>query len=422
MIKKTNTIAHDNEVFKLTYTIMSALMLLNFFLTPNPYSAFHSGRAATGADVISYKFFITPAFLVILTLLIIILLQRKLLICRITILYSVILIITGLINGGLLSSPITYIYNIIVWILLVSVVLLQVHKDNQDALIDEKICARRTSEFSARFIGFLSFLLVLGFAIASFFPKKYGLLTYDFSRIVRGEVTLWSVFGLFTLFPVYSLYINYQFDKKRYLLISCIIPIIALSVANRTDFILSILPFMIILSMRVVRRFGTAVSLLVSIQILIIIIVSIRIISIDQSIDWAAMSTGRTNLWSTHWEVFISSPLIGIGPFDAQLYSNIRLMGNSEVGFLRWFSENGIFIGSFLVIILAIATKNSLKELVNGYNTSRYFIPSLIVLSLLPNVVQSHGRILDIKDMLFWFNILYMYLSKFNSKYTIIKP
>ena len=58
--------------FILTLIISAILSTINFFLTPNPYSAYHSGRTALDSIYVSNSFFIPINYIIFITLIIVI--------------------------------------------------------------------------------------------------------------------------------------------------------------------------------------------------------------------------------------------------------------------------------------------------------------------------------------------------------------
>lgn len=392
----SSTVKKTHIFFKL-YLIYVAMMIVNFFATPNPFSALHSGVTLTGGYVQSVSFFITPAYLVILSLIITLLISRQLVLnYKILILISL-LLVSGLFSGAFSSNLTTYWYNILSLTLISSVSLSAYFKSNGELHNLLKIAK------------LLTLIMFLGIVIAVLFPYRYGHLPFDFSRYTRGEVTLWNVTGFFAIYPTMAMLIYKKYQKKAFIYFSLLMSVIVMSTATRADVLLTIMPFIIVLviNAKIVYKVIIGFFALLSLPFFYQNIVTFFLgANSNYNTD---ISNGRFELWQHHLNTSLENPMFGAGAFFIADSKDYRGTALSEVGGLMWFSENGIIFGIIMFSFVLIAIYSSIKQLSKGRSVrDTEFFFAVLFLSMLPNLVQSYGRILSIQDVLFWFSLFYI--------------
>lgn len=397
-MKNSNSLTEKKtHIFFKLYWIYVAMMIINFFITPNPFSALHSGGTLTDGYVQSVSFFVTPAYLVILSLTIVLFMSRQLVVNYKILILVVLLIASGLFSGALSPNITTYGYNILSLILIASVSLSAYLKSDGDFNNLLKIAK------------LLTVIMFFGVLIAILFPYRYGHLPFEFSRYTRGEVTLWNVTGLFVIYPTIAILIYKKYQKKTFIFLSLLMSVIVMSTATRADVSLTLLPFIIVLVMNanIVYKFIIGFLTLLTLpffyqNILIFFLGSNSNYNTD-------ISNGRLELWQYHFNTVIENPIFGAGAFFIGNSENYTGTAMSEVGGLMWLSENGIIFGVIMFSIVLMAIYSAIKLLSKGRNVrDTEFFFAVLFLSMLPNLVQSYGRILSIQDLLFWFSLFYL--------------
>ena len=96
----------------------SLFVLLNCYLTPNPYSAIHSGRASINAEYFSVAWRISPAWFVIIVSMIVVIITSKQAPLDKCVPFSIILMfISGLYTNDISTNLKTYIFDSVMLIL-----------------------------------------------------------------------------------------------------------------------------------------------------------------------------------------------------------------------------------------------------------------------------------------------------------------
>ena len=208
-MKLNYNIKNYNIFFKIYYVYI-IFMGMNFFLTPNPFSALHSGRAGHGSDFFSDSFFIIPAYIVLTSICIVQILEYKFTYSRRVLIACFFMILSGVITGVIFTETITYLYNIIIIIGVSSLALL--HYTNLEKYNSDYVKISKH----------LTIFMIIGVILALVFPNRYGWLPFEFSRESRGEVTLWNVMGIFSIFPAISIIIFNKYKKINAIIVSLI--------------------------------------------------------------------------------------------------------------------------------------------------------------------------------------------------------
>ncbi|WP_019230339.1 O-antigen ligase family protein [Sedimentibacter sp. B4] len=398
MIKKST---ESCNLFRKVFQLNSLLALINFFLTPNPYSAFHSGRAGAGYSIVSFNFFVSPAYLIFSSVALVWLIySRRIYInAKIIVLLST-LLLSGLASNVIFQRPITYAYD---FMMILLTYILSVHERYIDNDNINWIKIGRN----------ITILLIFGIAIALVFPNRYGYLPFEFSRTSRGEITLWKYMALQTIFPSLALIIYEKYNNKKYLIISVVMSIIILSTASRIPLVVSLLPFLYYLVIRKKRFSRIAFISLIIISMIIFWRDVLEFFTFGNELGGVenidAILNGRFPLWSYYFEKFKDNMIWGNGVFLLERYHDYYGNAFSEVGYLKWFAEYGLIFGIVMTTFIIRASITALININNNKNHKYWdtFL-SLIFLSMLPVVIQSHSRILNITDFIFWFSMFYL--------------
>ncbi|WP_070328414.1 hypothetical protein [Exiguobacterium aurantiacum] len=394
-------------IFFSFYFTYAFLMIVNFFLTPNPYAALHSGKAGYQSLVHSTSFFINPAIILLISLLIVWSIVDKKAIFDIRILLLISLMwISSLYNNLIVSSFTTLAYDSIVFLLVSIFALnLQKNKDGQNF----------TFKTLNKVLIIITFIVILGFILTLLKPNVYGYLPFEFSRLSRGEVTLWNITSVFLIYTTLSIIAYRKFKIKVYLFISFFILIIIASTMTRSLILLTVLPFLIyvfFLSKPIVKALFVLLSILFISIIFKIGITNFLMTGLDSAGNFSLeiFLNGRLELWSFHFNEFWKSPFLGngVGFMKESFYSADAV---SEVGLLLFFSEKGLFYGLLISYFLLTALFRSIKILSgksNSNSTDLQLFMAIIFLTMLPNFLQDYGRILNIEDAIFWSALLFL--------------
>ncbi|MGA4718865.1 O-antigen ligase family protein [Fictibacillus nanhaiensis] len=397
IIQNEISVKRNNLFFRL-YFLFIIMMVVNFFLTPNPYSALHSGKAGMDYHTVSDNFFIIPAYLVLFSLISLTLYTKRLLLDYKTIIAMTFLLISGLITQELLNSPITYIYNFLSFVLIASIATTSHMSFNNIEIKKLNKIAR-----------YLTYFLIIGVILAIVFPNKYGVLPFEFSRYARGEVTFWNITGVYTIYPIIAILLYRKNKTKKYIFLSFLMTIIVLSTATRSLVVLTLLPFaiMFLFYLKPVYKL-MFFSFLLPFGLFFHerIFAFFTGANINYSYD---ITNGRLDLWMYHWRYFKENIFFGNGAFFMDRFGDYYGRADSEIGFLKWFSENGLFFGLILTVIVAKSILIAIKHLSKGrLATDIEVFFSLIVLSMLPNIIQSYSRVINLDDMIFWFSVFFL--------------
>lgn len=397
------------QTWNIIFDINVLLCSINFFMTSNPYSAFHSGKAGLFSSYISSSFKINPSVLLLVSLIIIsgyeIIKYKKITCANIGICFCFLQIIVSCINGGMIDASKTVIYNIIV-IIFVSILVSYQHH--------EKIICN--DDYMKKLFQLIVVLLIIGIVCALLYPNRYGIINLDFSRTTRGEITYWLIIGLQIWGIIISLVMYYRYHKKKFLIVPVAIMFFQLAFANRMALIVITIPIMIYV---LYLGNGKEKLLMILCGVGVIAFLGNEILNIfflgGQS-DIATIFNGRLPLWSFYISELKKHLLCGGGPnlSDSSYYLGAAV---SEIGVLKWFGEYGIIVGTFQVTCIITAFVKALnilkftsKKKVIDYTDlimSFYYISCFV-----PFLLESHGRILNLTDFFAWFSMYYLLEKK----------
>lgn len=386
-----------------------AIYTVTFFLTPNPFSAIHSGRAAydsvyksnTWAINTAYSMFVILLFVTILSFLY----QKKLTAYRFELLYMAVLLLISFFNGSVFDSTRSAVYNLISILCVFRLVNVQlsVHGENE-----------RDIAAVVKFWKLVTTLLVFGILLAIAQRNRYGLFNLDFSRTTRGELTYWLLLGLHIWGIALSLAV-YTYRRK----ISCwivigIIIFTQAAFANRMALIVVCMPvlFYLLFMTKVNKKIVIVIALIVLAYSHWDTIMGIFTAGNDIT-NISGILNGRDKLWLFYIEKFFEHPLIGGG---LNLSSSVSYTGNaySEIGVLKTFGEYGIIVGGLQLFAIILGFAKAIKILMNagksmdGISAVDLTMSFLVVSNFFPFIIESYARILSFTDFFAWFSLCYV--------------
>lgn len=380
--------------------------IINFFMTSNPYRAYHSGRTAYNSVYNSANFFINPTYILLIILIItyvfLIVLKKRLYYSKVGIFFSILILISAFFNGGIYKDTITNIYNVVSVMLMSSLVSYELH--TQKNFDNIKIVWKITI-----------LLLFIGIVCAFFQPDRYGIINFNFSRSLRGEITLWLFLGLHIWSVVLSLVIYHLYHKKICILIILLVLFFQFAFANRMGIVILLMPIL----MYILLLTNTSKKIMLLIILFLVLFFNWDLIwdifTVGKSSNLASVLNGRDSLWEFYWQSFIQNPIFGSGTFllDIKNYTGGAF---SEIGILKCFGEYGLFLSLFQLGCIFLAFVNSIKYM---YKFSRNKNENIIILVMclffqacfIPFVLESHARILNSIDFFAWFSMYFLCLK-----------
>lgn len=398
--------------FFVLYTFLYWLaMIFNFFITSNPYSALHSGRAGKEAGVISKEFFINPAYIVIIVGIIIVIKQGKIIINDKIIMLIMMMILSGINTRTLLSYPITYIYNAISIVLIFTISYLT-YKEKR---INNYIFITNIA----------TVLLIIGYILAFLRPNIYGIIVYKISRMARGEISLHIVLGLNIVYPSLCILAMDIYKKKKYMLFYFLLLLINIFAFNRSNSFMIVFPWLIYAILR-----KQNINKIKYIFIILLLILSmknkfINFFSLGNSTfsksELILILNGRYELWMYHIQKFYEHFIWGNGPNFLNRYSDYTGRASSEVGLLACFSQYGIIYGGIIIMLILNGIVQAVKIVKNRNNIEIMdLFCSYVFLTCSINLYESFSRIVLFSDILFWFSLFYLNFRKPNFNKIIV--
>jgi len=397
---KYNVIKNTPLLIKLFY-LYAFFMAINFFLTPNPYSAYHSGHAGLHGNVISNSFYISPAYCLIMACIITTILNpRKLRVDLITIPTIAFMILSGLMNGWLYEAPQTYAYDTIILLLC-----------SHLAISDSK--QRYKDLWVKPFFICIYVLMIAGVVLSFFRPEIYGHFG-DFTRTTRGEVTFWKALCIYPFFAPIALYGIAKTSNKITKLLWAVPFLGQLFVLFSTYMRAGVLCYSFLLAIYYHFESKKYRWIFISILILGVILTSRYIMNyffLGNHFGDLLDNEPRIILWHGHICVFFAHPIEGVGrlvePFLAR----------SEIGILRWFSMNGLFFALCMCIIVFrgvwFAWQTMKKQLTRKSNIDpfAFFCCCIVFQALLVNIFNGYTRLLSLDVFMYFYSLLYLYYN-----------
>ena len=401
-------------VFSLLFV---AVMLINCFITPSPYSALHSGKVGTYMS--STRFTLNPAYLLIICVAITCLIDLHIYKTNIAYILCLIIIVTGFLNGGLFSDSFTYIYDVLSITLVSQLAKTDARKKNElNAGTEWNICLY---EKDYNLIYWLMVILfVLGLILVYIFPGRFGILYFEFNRSTRGEVTIWNLFFVSVFLLIYLLIDS---SKKNSSPLQKIITIIACFVTASTSSRTLVLIYLVCLMLAWIEQRFDLKKFVGLIIIGLTIFVGYNYLSdfflLGQNSEKGSLETilnGRLGLWKYYWSLFRSHPIIGYGQVTITEQLRLTLGASSEIGILKNATNYGLF---FALFELYIIIKSVVKSLVIIRNRDRFdefdHLITYLFWCSFPLIIQQHARILNYSNFLFWYTSFFMFSRDVNN-------
>ena len=408
---------NKQNIWQIILFISIILYSLIFFLTGNPYSAFHSGKTGYASNYRSSSFIFNPSVVLLIILLFTFLFYwikyRKVFVSKIAITFLFLMLFSTCLNKGVILETSTVIYNVISILLASSLALYQIKFYDCSNINNIK-----------RTMHLILLLLIFGLILAYIQPNRYGLINLDFSRELRGEITYWLVLGLQIWGVVLSLTLFCTSHKKIYILVICFILFFQLAFANRMAIIS--LGFPIMIYFLFIEKSSTKLIFLIFGLFIVVLywdeILSIFMIGNNSDID--TILNGRLPLWTYYIDQAVRNWYCGGG---VNLSTSIEYTGNavSEIGVLKWFGEYGIFVGSLQLYLIIKAIKKGiiiikyeLKKERKKINYTSLVLCFYYISCFVPFLLESHSRILNTTDFFAWFSMYYIINKKIGEKYS----
>ena len=395
-------------------TLVLACFLIysvTFFLTANPFSAIHSGRAAYDSTYKSDAWTINTAYsmfliLVLVTLVSFIYQNRKLFIYRFELIYMSSILLISFINGSIFDSTRSAIFNLVSILCVFRLVNVSLSmRDNNERSVFQIIKLWRL----------VSLLLVFGIMLAIMQPNRYGLFNLDFSRTSRGEITYWLLLGLHIWGIVLSLTVYTYCRKKSCLFIIGIIIFTQAAFANRMALIIICMPvlFYLLFMTNTNKKIVAMIVLAVFVYSQWDAILGIFTAGND-ILNISGILNGRDELWLFYIDRILEHPIIGCG---LNLSSSASYTGGafSEIGVLKIFGEYGIIIGGLQLFAIIVSFAKALKILINAGKSMNDIsaidltMSFLVIANFSPFIIESYARILSFTDLFAWFSLYYVF-------------
>lgn len=418
-----NTIKpYKRQSYIIIYFIKSyfCLMTLDFFITKNPYAAYHSGYSGMESGIYSSSYVISCQYLLLISALLAIVIAKYIYIyiSRLNVLLILLMGISNIVAGTLWSHPINYIYNSLILIFTSSIAYVTVK--NQEVKINEK--------FMLSCGNIISILALFGTLIAIVRPNVWGYFSFSFNRLTRGELTYWRVLGLYVIAAPLALIIYEFVHKKKYIIFAGLIWLVCLAQSTRILAVVSLMPFVCYLIIRQ-KDYKKFIAIIIMVGALLVFkdkIISFLTLGVGVTLSEESTSfilNGRYELWNYYIEKIILHPLIGNGPNFMTKYNDYVYHATSEVGILKWFAEYGMIYGGILMFMSIKALVRSIKILREKKSTITDLFMAYIFIAQLVSLPQSFARILSFTDFLYWISMIYLNYrgrKKFDKVYPIV--
>lgn len=389
----------------LVLVIAGTLMAsVNFFLTPNPYAALHSGRVAYDAPVHSQSFVIQSNLLTMfaLTVAYIYTFRKNAVIPLAPLPFIVVIIVSGLASGVIISRPITYLYDAISFVLVAALARHDVRGDFPDKGLKVLFWFSLTTFLAAVILAHLQ-------------PKVWGFLPFEFSRESRGEATLAVMTGILLLIP--SLALSFKSIRPFWRTAAYIVTVVIIaSTATRSYMIMSWLPliFFIVFRYKGLNRFVLAFFIVAIIAIFVLMAKDIFILSFNGQSVLESTLTGRWDLWVYYWNALWDAPILGNGSFLLERALDYDGIANSEIGLLKTAAEQGMVAAGLQLAAVLFACRSALLAIRKRSSSEIDVFTGLLVLSMTPNfILQDHARVLAFADAFFWYSVFFQIFRSF---------
>jgi len=382
--------------FSILVFISGALSAINFFITPNPYTAAHSGSITPVGVFISVSMLIHP-MLIAMGSLAITYFKLSGFTFRInaaTAAWSFLALLSGFVNGVLWGRPLTYIFDVSSFILMGSLVLAERSRN-----LDESM------ELVLRFIVAAT---LIGMVLSILRPGVWGAFQIGFSREARGENVFGNLLGA-ALLP--ALAIGLKNLPIRYRAFAyCVGLASQISSGSRTYTFLALVPLVIYVIFR--RRGIARIATLAGVLLLLVVVLAGNIdkfiFSDGGKISLEATLTGRYDLWTYYWQKFLSAPVFGHGVFLLDRVKDYYGYATSEIGLLKVAAEYGALAALVKFSVVMTATVAAISAVLRADTRPYQLVLALYLLPAVPNfILQSQTRFGGVGDYFFWYSVFY---------------
>lgn len=387
--------------FNIVIYIYTLIMLLNSIITPSAYSALHSGHVGSYSSSTTFR--LNPAYLLLFTMLMVIIISRKVYINNIAYILVAIIVASTVLNVTIIHYYSYYLLDIVALLCVSNL-----------AKEDSSVIRDKNQNFE-RLTNYILGLLVIGFVLLLIGHGRFGILPFEFSRSSRGEVTIWSLFYLpAILFSILFARFKKNYPNKKVVIITMFVGIVVLSTLSRVTLLL----FIVLFAVYWIERKSDSNKYILSVLVLIgailmysqikeILTLGENEVSL-QSIE--RILNGRFALWKYYWEAFISHPIIGCGAAISSSDLYVKIGAASEVGLLKNIAQYGMVYLIAIMYILIVSIKNFMIAIKNVDSLGIYdvFMMNIFVVAI-ATLFQQHARILNMGDFIVWYAIFYFY-------------
>lgn len=389
------------------FIIQCVLLLFDFFLTANPYSANHSGRTGFEAGILAYTYFIQTNLITAASLFCAYFYLNKLKIFfpLFPLYFAIWIVFSGTINLAILEYTKSYFYDSILPFFVAGIA----YYDFRGIYNPEKL----------RTLFWILFgYVLLGCILALIKPQVWGYLPFAFSRVERGENSLAFLSAAHIMLPAMALSIS-SLSKGLRLFIYIFMLFLALSVMTRTLIVYSISPLILYVFF---RKKGITKYILIFLALgacylgFLFLIDSFLLSPSKKSSVLEASLTGRYELWEYYWQQLWESPIIGKGAFMlASATSHYTGLANSEIGLLKTATEYGIPAAILQLALVVLADISAFRILTNDKLNDFEILASLLAITLtLEFFIQDHYRILSTENFIFWYSVFFLLFQRYS--------
>lgn len=387
--------------FNIVIYIYTLIMLLNSIITPSAYSALHSGHVGSYSSSTTFR--LNPAYLLLFTMFMVIIISRNVYINNIAYILVAIIVASTVLNVTIIQYYSYYLLDIVALLCVSNL-----------AKEDSSVIRDKNQNFE-RLTNYILGLLVIGFVLLLIGHGRFGILPFEFSRSSRGEVTIWSLFYLpAILFSILFARFKKNYPNKKVVIITMFVGIVVLSTLSRVTLLLFIVLFAVYWIERKSDFNKYILSVLVLIGAILMYSQIKEILTLGenevslQSIE--RILNGRFALWKYYWEAFISHPIIGCGAAISSSDLYVKIGAASEVGLLKNIAQYGMVYLIAIMYILIVSIKNFMIAIKNVDSLGIYdvFMMNIFVVAI-ATLFQQHARILNMGDFIVWYAIFYFY-------------
>jgi O-antigen ligase len=318
------------------------------------------------------------------------------------------MLVSGVITQGIFAHPLTY----LLYITTFSFVATFAYQDAN---------REKSGDFKLGIIPlFLAVCFFVGLLLVQFGGIQWGSLPMEFSRKSRGQVVFWRLVDLHFLLPCVAVLMLYTRRKLRFFMtiLAFVTLFILVSTYTRTWAIQCTLPWVLYFVYRL-KSFETRVFVMSVVGLVIFGLYAdalynwLMVSSSGGTADLEKSLTGRLQLWSVYWNLFINNPIFGYGQYNLVQRGLISREGAfSEVGILVWFTNFGLIFALPMMWILINAAIRGIRNIIlsKGDLTPLDLFCSIAFLTYLPSMIlQEASRILYVSDFVVYFSMFYLY-------------